>query len=154
MKQKIDNIFSWFNRLSTFVKVISAIFVIGTWGVAAITAYNNLVIKKYESGVQININLVSKKLDDIAEKAISTDNAIKTINENQVVISGQVSNVSEQVNVLGRKFETQTKAIGNHFQKENMLQDKINFLQELIDDEKKNNGLSGLLIQSSNLTSQ
>jgi hypothetical protein len=135
----------WLTELSTFTKMVW-VFVPVILGVAKlITVHDSNILARSKA-----------QQEQISDKALLKDisESIKIINENQVTISSQVGNVSEQVNVLGRKFETQSKAIGNHFQKENMLQDKINFLQELIDDEKKNNGLSGLLIQSSGVINQ
>ena len=141
----LDNIFSWFSSLSTLVKVVSSVIVFSTWIAAGVTTYNNWIIKKHDSKIVIDLKQVSDKLEILTLKAVDQDNATKAINDNQYIISGQVSSlstqvsdVSGQVNVIAKKLETQTKAIGGHFEKENMLQDKINFLQELIDDEKKN----------------
>lgn len=145
MKKKIDSAFSWFNGLSTFVKIVSSFIVVVTWGASLVTIYNNHIVHKYESKIKIDLKQVNEKLEVITLKAVNTDSAIKIINDNQIIISnqvdsvsGQVKGMSDQFGVLNRKFDTQTRAIGNHFQKENMLQDKIDFLQELIDDEKKN----------------
>jgi peptidoglycan hydrolase CwlO-like protein len=121
------------NHIKTFlsnpISYVSGMIALGAvvfaWGVSSANKGNDL-------------KQVYDKLDTNTQKINDIDAAIKTINNSQVTISSQVFNMTTEVNVLSRKFDTQTKAVGNHLEKENMLQDKIKFLQELIDDEKKN----------------
>jgi len=48
--------------------------------------------------------------------------------------------------VMEKKFDTQSNALSHHFKKENMLQDNIDFLQQLYNDEKKKSESSILWI--------
>lgn len=149
MKKAFDNIFSWIASLSKIAKAISLIIVLATWVAAGITAYNNWIIKKHESTIVTKLNGIDERLQINTETINDVKNEVKSISSNQVTVSNQVGEMSETVDLLNRNVNTQGKAISNIFQKQKMYQENINFLQDIINDQKKKS-MTGMLPTPSN----
>jgi len=75
-----------------------------------------------------------------AEKEMQIDKLLDRVSvqtETLESIDRRQEEFNIRFSVMEKKFETQADALSNHFKKENMLQDNIDFLQELYNDEKR-----------------
>ncbi len=144
MKQGIDNIFHWFSNLATWVKVLSSVMVVVTWGTAIVTSYNNFIIQKHDKNVVTQINVSSAKIDRIMmfhkQDSLSIIDIINmqiTLSENQVVISNQIKDV------VGVSKVTKTLVLDHMANGQSA--DFILKIIQMYEDEKKN--VSTSLIQ-------
>ena len=97
--------------------------------VSVISAYNYLEgLKQDNKAVKEEIIVIINERFDLVNTRI--DNKFDSVNT-------RVSEISGGVDLLNRNFDTQTKAISNIFKKQSMYQDNIDFLQDLLNDQKK-----------------
>jgi hypothetical protein len=143
IKETANKIFSWFNSLGAFVKVVSTVIVIVTWGASLVTLYNNYIIKKHESKVTMEIQQVKDTLTNQSTqnkeilgwmKAI--DGKIKSVTDENTITKSSVTTLQGAYYVLDRSYvRTLEKTLKSSEELSKYKDEKIEALQEAL---KKN----------------
>jgi hypothetical protein len=137
MKQ-LDSIFAWFSSLSTFVKVASSVIILIGLGVGIISTYNNLIIKKHDSKLSIDLKQVKDTLAYQGEWLKGIDSKMNDITNEFSTTKSNVNALQGAYYVLDRSYvRTLEKTLRASEELSTYKDEKIISLQEALKKKEK-----------------